>query len=90
MLAIDLKLLLPVTEDKEGGINQAVPGNNPVSMGFDNFCWCRWTMEELEVLTKFNNVIVVVQHSVDIGKNMVEVDSIAAKEVEPLGLRKLG
>jgi hypothetical protein len=60
MLAIDLKLLLPVTEDKEGGIDQAVPGNNPVSMGFDDFCWCGWTMEEFKVLTKFNGVVGVV------------------------------
>jgi len=35
MLSIQLQFLPSVLEDEQGSVDQAIPGNDPVSMGFD-------------------------------------------------------
>ena len=46
-------------------------------------------MEEFEVFSKFDHIVGVVGHGVNIGEDMVKVDGISTEQFEPLGLRKL-
>jgi hypothetical protein len=58
-------------------------------MGFDDFSWCRQSMEEFKVFSRCDDIIGVIGYSVDIGEDMVKVNGISAEEVKPFGLKKL-
>jgi hypothetical protein len=89
VLAVCLKLLLPMLEDEECSVDKRLPSDDPISMGFDCFGRCCRTMEELNVLAQLDGFMVVIGGGVDIGENMVEINGISAEEIEPLGLGEL-
>jgi hypothetical protein len=66
VFSVSLKFLFPVSKDEQGGIDQAIPGDNPVSMGLNGFGWCGRSMEEFEVLTEFDHIVGAVRYGVDV------------------------
>ena len=63
-------------EHEESCVDKAIPGDDPVSMGFDGLGRRRRSLEYLKVFSEFDDVVGVVGDRVDVGKNMVEVDGI--------------
>jgi len=76
-------------EDEQHGVNEAVPGNNPIAVGFNGFCWGGRSVEELNIFTEFHNVSGVIGNCVDIGEDMVKVDGVAIEQVKPFRRGKL-
>ena len=46
-------------------------------------------MKEFKVFYKFDHIIDIVGHCIDVGEDMVKVNDVSTKQVEPLGLWKL-